>query len=643
VSNLPLRVLHTGTEEPLRETRELKAGPLTVLYEDGGLRYVRWGSREILRRIYVAVRDRNWGTVPTSVSELRVSAGADTFDVSFTADARRGGIHFSWKGAIRGDAQGTITFSMDGEAKTTFLRNRIGFCVLHPIKECAGRPCIAERTSGAVTKGGFPRYVWGQQPFLDLKAISHEVAPGVRARVVFEGEVFEMEDQRNWADASYKIYGTPLRLPFPVEVRKGTRITQKVTLEMEGAAVPSIVASPSVAISVGSAPVAPLPRLGLCCAGHGKPLTPFEVSLLKALRPGHVRLDLDPGSPEADVLLLRASNEARQLGARLELALHLTDNAANELKALIPRLLRADAPVCTWLLFHQSEKTTPQRTLTAARELLVPFHPVAYAGAGTNAYFVEINRAHPPKDAELLCYSVNPQVHASDNLTLIENLEGLEATVESARLIGKDHPLAIGPVTLRPRFNPDATGPEPESPAGELPARVDPRQMSLFGAGWTLGSLKALARPGVHSLTYYETTGRLGVIEREHDPPLHPGFPSSPGWAFPLYHVLADVGDFAGGSLLPWTSGNDLAVTGIGLVLAGKTRILLANLTEKPQKVRLACPLLPGQVLVKRMDESNVAAAMSMPGVFRTDPGEPVSGSPLELDLLPYGLLRVDG
>ena len=141
---------------------------------------------------------------------------------------------------------------------------------------------------------------------------------------------------------------------------------------------------------------------------------------------------------------------------------------------------------------------------------------------------------------------MNPQVHAFDNRTLVENLEGMEATVESARLIGENHPIAIGPITLRPRFNPNATGTEPETPAGELPARVDPRQMSLFGAGWTLGTLKALSRTGVYSLTYYETTGRLGVMEREKDPPLHPAFPSMPGWAFPLYHVLADVGEFAG-------------------------------------------------------------------------------------------------
>ena len=39
-----------------------------------------------------------------------------------------------------------------------------------------------------------------------------------------EGETFETEDQRNWSDASFKTYGTPLHLPFPVEVEEGTRV-----------------------------------------------------------------------------------------------------------------------------------------------------------------------------------------------------------------------------------------------------------------------------------------------------------------------------------------------------------------------------------------------------------------------------------
>ena len=39
--------------------------------------------------------------------------------------------------------------------------------------------------------------------------------------------------------------------------------------------------------------------------------------------------------------------------------------------------------------------------------------------------------------------------------------------------------------------------------------------MSLFGAAWTLGSLKYLCESETHSLTYYETTGWRGVMEIE--------------------------------------------------------------------------------------------------------------------------------
>ncbi len=82
----------------------------------------------------------------------------------------------------------------------------------------------------------FPRLVSPQQPFLGLRTIAHEVAPGVEAEVRMEGETFEMEDQRNWSDDSFKTYGTPLALPLPVEVQEGTRIRQSITLCLFGEA-----------------------------------------------------------------------------------------------------------------------------------------------------------------------------------------------------------------------------------------------------------------------------------------------------------------------------------------------------------------------------------------------------------------------
>ena len=73
---------------------------------------------------------------------------------------------------------------------------------------------------------------------------------------------------------------------------------------------------------------------------------------------------------------------------------------------------------------------------------------------------------------------------------------------------------------------PDA---QPNPSAEALPSSVDPRQMSLFGAAWTLGSVKYLAESQVASVTYYETGGWRGVLEIEAGSPAPRQFRSIPG------------------------------------------------------------------------------------------------------------------
>ena len=48
-------------------------------------------------------------------------------------------------------------------------------------------------------------------------------------------------------------------------------------------------------------------------------------------------------------------------------------------------------------------------------------------------------------------------------------------------------------------------------------------------------------------------------------------------------------------------------------------------------------------IRVKRMDETNVMAAMTTPAEFRADSGVVAAGQPLEIDLSPYAVCRIDG
>ena len=63
-----------------------------------------------------------------------------------------------------------------------------------------------------------------------------------------EGDTFEMEDQRNWTDASYKTYVRPLALPWPYTLASGAALDQSVTLTVSGDPPPRAAAETGVRI-----------------------------------------------------------------------------------------------------------------------------------------------------------------------------------------------------------------------------------------------------------------------------------------------------------------------------------------------------------------------------------------------------------
>ena len=643
MNQLPPQAIYYGKDESLPDRTELRAGPLSLIFESGDIRYIRLGGKEILRRVYVAIRDRNWNTLPSVLTNIQIERTDDAFHITYDVENRRGDIDFFWKGTIVGDAQGTITFIMDGQARSTFLSNRAGFCVLHPMRECAGLPCRVEKVDGTVELGEFPKYISPHQPFIDIRAISHEVVPNVHADVRFDGDIFEMEDQRNWTDASYKTYCTPLRIPYPVEIAAGTKISQSVTLSLRNSHSTARYRNSGLTFAISSDSDVPLPRIGLGVAHHGKPLTQKELERLKKLNLSHLRVDLNLAQRNYDSVLRRANCEANSLGVPLEIALTLSDAAARELSQLGAVLGTVKPAICRWLIFHVLEESTSEKWVKFARKSLRRYAADAKIGAGTNAFFTELNRGRPPVSAlDLVCYSMNPQAHAFDNASLVETLEAQASTVESARQFIGGLPIAVTPITLKARFNPAAAGPEPEPPPGELPAPVDVRQMSLFGAGWTVGSLKYLSESGVSSVTYYETTGWRGVMETEDGSLMPDKFLSGPGWVFPTYHVFTDVGEFAGARVVPSTSSDTLRLDGIALHKNGATRILLANFTPETQRVTVHN--LAPTVKLREINETNAQKAMVSPETFLTEPDERMqtTAGNLELNLLPYAIARID-
>jgi hypothetical protein len=166
--------------------------------------------------------------------------------------------------------------------------------------------------------------------------------------------------------------------------------------------------------------------------------------------------------------------------------------------------------------------------------------------------------------------------------------------------------------------------------------------MSLFGAGWVVGSLRSLALAGASRLTYFETHGWRGVMETAEGPPLPARFRSLPGSVFPLYHVLADVGEFARGGVLPIASDDQAGLDGLALVHGDRLRVLLANHGPSPRRVRVAN--LRTSARIRHLDASNAIEAMQSPDEFRARIDEPreTTRGVIELELQPFGVVRID-
>jgi hypothetical protein len=643
---LPRNVLYFGGEQFSPERNPLRAGPLTLFFEHGDLRRICYGEREILRRVYVAVRDHNWDTPPTEIVNLEITPGERSFQIGYDVVCQKPPIDFRWRAEISGQEDGTITFSMDGQAYTEFWRNRIGFCVLHPIQECAGKACVVEQVDGSRVEGHFPTLIAPHQPFKEIRAIHHEIVPGLRAEVRMQGETFEMEDQRNWTDASFKTYCTPLELPYPVRVTPGERVQQSVQIKLEGTWEQDdqpVEADQSVTISLRPGRLSGLPAIGLGLAVHREKLSAPQINRLRALNLAHLRVDLQLGEDGWRSQLQQGAEQAAALDCALEIALHLPEGAETALINLHNELEKVQPKIARWIIYPMDENSDKSKWLALACKILGDYDPAAPFGCGADSNFTEFNRNPPDYTIpDFMSYAANPQVHAFDNHSLIENLAGLGETVISARRLSAGKPIVVSPVTFKARFNPVATSPEIEIDAEQLPAQVDPRQMSLFGAGWTLGSLKYLAENGASSITFYQTTGWLGVMETDKGPPLPAAFPSIPGAVFPIFHILADVGEFAGGQVVHSKSSQPLQVDCLALRNGDQQRLLVANLEDRPVQIRVRG--LPAEAQVKILDESNAQKAMQAPTRFRQQPGETFfaqEGS-LSFEMKPYATLRID-
>lgn len=583
-------VAQLGTTQVEPEPTKLVAGPLSVEFQDGALRYLRYAGQEVIRAISFLARDENWGTHSLNLGEVRVEQANDRFEVRFDGACGPTGGELRLHASIVGRADGTLEFRTTATLEADLLTNRTGFVVLHPL-DVSGKPVVVETVDGKRRDTRFPEQIDPLQPFRDIRALTTRHSDALSAEVRFEGDTFEMEDQRNWSDASFKTYVRPLALPWPYTLEKGSTLEQAVTVRIDAqpAAAADAAAARSARVVVGAATARPMPALGIGIRAEHLADASRHADALRALKPAYfiahvevrhddlrsvlpafaqlsdassvpyvleVVLNGDGGNPQQE--MARAAEALR--GHTSPVALQVSP--APDLKAVLPG---SPWPPCPSF----------DDVFAAARAAF----PGVSLGGGTFAYFTEFNRKRPPfEQIDYATFTTCPIVHAPDDRSVMETLGTLPFIAASAAALAGRTPLRVGPSTIAARDNPygSSTLPNEPGPAGRRVCLTDndPRQRGLFGAAWNLGYFAALATGGVGHIALSELTGPRGLFDGTRPTP--------------LFHLLASLAAARDAKLVATRiEQGAVPIAAFAVERAGSTTLWVANLSARQQNVEL--------------------------------------------------------
>jgi hypothetical protein len=570
--------------------RKLVAGPLTLEYSEGSLWNISNGSEEIIRRIYLVFQDINWTSRPFIIKDEIWQIADRSFSAKIKAQGSHDAKDLSVELEITGSESGEITYGFSASTAVSFMRNRLGLCLLHPVAGLAGRECELTKADGAIEKSKFPEAISPDQPFLNLSGISHKLQSGQVVSVNFAGEIFESEDHRNWSDASYKTYCTPISLPFPAQVTPGEALSQKITISISGEHTSSTSKNESAVITVGAKEIE-IPEIGLGLSEDPAHLIASEYAGFEDLAIKHLRLSLN-GDSQIRSAVEKALLVTQQLKIDLDLAIKA--ESPQQLKAVLQSIIELEDQIRSFYIFSASDKTTPIGFIQVAEELLGDKSKII---GGTDLYFTELNRNQGSVDfVDQVNFSINPQVHSFDDRTLIQNTATQKTIAKNAHRIAKGKKLSIGPITLRPRYNPNATQPSKDLSNTALPSSVDARQLTWFAEGWTAMSIRSIAESeSISTLTYFETLGWRGIRELSTGSKDPLNFASKAGEEFPVWPLFKHLKGFT--HARPTASSLPELVDCLIVTSAEKTEAILVNFSTIEQEVKFSGIDLKPQIL----------------------------------------------
>ncbi|MBM3516816.1 MAG: hypothetical protein FJX56_02805 [Alphaproteobacteria bacterium] len=642
-----------GSTEAAPEMVPLAVGPLSFTLDRGALRWVKLGDVEVLRQVSFTIRDRIWGTVVPTLRDVAIEKGAAGLRVRFVAESRLDEGVLTWHADIRGEPDGNLRFSVSATPDRDVSTNRTGFVVLHPLEGVAGRPVEVEQVDGSRVQAAFPALIAPDQPISHIRALKHEVVPGVFATCRMDGETWEMEDHRNWTDANFKTYSRLLSSPWPYTIRAGERVEQAVSLTFDGPAakVEPAVRTATIAVDVGEAVTGVMPRIGIGVPSEYAAAALGASDLLRFLAPQFLICEYIPAAGDRPDVLVRYRDLAAALGTEAVLHAVLPNQAEPraELAALAQDVGRAGlqpaalVPTPAPHLMSILPGTTPPAMppLTEIYAAARAAFPGVVLGGGMHSFFTELNRTRPP--AALLDYVTHATcnvIHAADDRSVMETLAALPHIVRTTCSFIGDKPYRVGPSKIGMRHNPYGASfaPNPDNIRLTM-VKMDPRQRGCFAAAWAVGYVAELAQGGVEAIALCEPVGELGLIYRR-GAYAQPWFDGEPrAQVYPVFHAVRWLAHAAGLGRLRVSVSAPGAVTALACRRPSAMTLWIANLSDETREIRTS-GIRGERAFVHLLDETTfVHATTDVRDFADAAAGAPDVG---RLVLRPYAVVRID-
>ena len=536
------------------------------------LRNICYKRCEFTKMISFLVRDENWKNYEPDIIDSKITKNLNEclleYNLKFSDENQKMKLKNTY--TIKDNH---ISLKSNGKFLTNFKTNRIGFNLLLPLEGLSGRKIIVQKFNNELFNSYFPEIISPDQPFIKFKKIQFIINNHLSVKIFFKGIDFEMEDQRNWGDQSYKIYSGSLTDPFPYIEKINSNFFQQIDIFFdEIKEMTNYPINTKNVIETHKGKFSFAPSVGVKINDEDtlqyNPSLSFNYFYYIYDIVDNIESIQKINFQNKDIFLVILVDHLLSVHEQFAIINKSIKNISINIKYLliVPKIyLNSFQPSGEWPnvpdlddYYFEAKKNFPKAKIVG--------------GMVTN--FTEFNRKKPPIDnIDLFSCSFSPIVHDASNHGIFETPLTLPHLLKTFNAINSDKDIHLGPISLGMHFNP--YGESLVKNTNNLRIEMtdnDMRHDSLLSLVWSIGAYENLLTEKVKYLTFYSLTGYHGIFEID-------------GHKRPLYYFNEVILHFANKKMLHVKKNNNFF--SLCCVDNNKIKYFVANKTNFKQKINL--------------------------------------------------------